>query len=76
MSVLQIETEPTFRVVKRERLWNLGFRRGRGAPAYDVSSSGNYVMVSYANEDYPPPDRIQVVVNWVEELRAKFPPVR
>jgi hypothetical protein len=45
----------------------------RSLPDYDVSPDGQRFLMVKASEQGAKPERINVVVNWFEELRRRVP---
>jgi hypothetical protein len=46
---------------------------GSAPPAYDVAPDGRFVMVEEGQSE-PPPTRLNIVLNWGEELKRRVPP--
>ena len=67
MIAATIETEPEFRVIEYKKLFEtINFRD------YDVAPDGRFLMIQEPQE--PTPFRINVVLNWSEELKRLVPP--
>ena len=67
-----VETVPSFRVVKREELFEGQYRRAGFRAEYDVHPDGDrFLMVRSIGETAQ--SRIVLVVNWFEELKRLAP---
>ena len=56
------------------RLFSADYQRsGFSAPNYDVSPSGDRFLMVQAAQRASRPARLHVVLNWIEELRARVP---
>ena len=66
---VQIETEPTFRVVDRETLFSGNYSQYRWQRQYDVHPNGKeFVMI-----ESPAGGEIEIVINWFVELERLVP---
>jgi dipeptidyl aminopeptidase/acylaminoacyl peptidase len=69
-----VSTEPTFSTGKPVILFEADYAASEfplTSPGYDVAADGQRFLV--AKDVEPPPTRINVVVNWIEELRRRVP---
>ena len=70
--VAAVETEPEFRTGEPRALFEARYERALlGFTNYDVAPDGSFVMVR--GDRQPPPRRINIVLNWFEELKQKVP---
>ena len=70
MMAVAIQQEPTFRAGRPELLFE-GPYQGNG---YDVAADGKrFLMVKNVGTASPQTDRLNIVVNWIEELKARLP---
>jgi hypothetical protein len=79
MMVVSVTTTPEFRASAPKQLWEGNYSDGSGASCgmpgvsssnYDVTPDGqHFLMVRDDNQGFS--KRIVVVLNWVEELKAK-----
>ena len=65
-----IETEPEFRVIGYEELFEGKYLTGE-SNHYDVAPDGRFLMIQESEESTPP--CIHVVLNWFEELKRLVP---
>ncbi|MHC4677832.1 MAG: protein kinase domain-containing protein [Planctomycetota bacterium] len=65
MVAATFETEPEFRVIEYKELFVTNYRD------YDVAPDGRFLMIQEPQE--PTPFRINVVLNWFEELKRLVP---
>ena len=72
---VSVETEPEFRILGREELFDAtGYSPSRTRAYYDVHPDGRFLIIRQeVTGDRP---KINVVVNWFEELRDAAPPRR
>jgi hypothetical protein len=70
MMVTSIETEPEFRVIGYEELFEGKYLTGVSRH-YDVAPDGRFLMIQESEESTPP--CIHVVLNWFEELKRLVP---
>lgn len=77
MMVVDVQTGETFRASKPRLLFESRFpERSPGDPArYAVTPDGERFIVTVPAEDASATFRIQVVVNWFDELRERVPTV-
>lgn len=66
---VQIETEPTFRVVNRETLFSGNDSQYRWQRQYDVHSDGDELVMI----ESPAGREVEIVVNWFTELERLLP---
>ncbi len=66
MMVTPIQTQPTFRAGKPKVLFE-----GKYAPTFHISSDGERFLVT--KQVHRPPNRINIVLNWFEELKHRVP---
>lgn len=69
--VTRIETEPAFRVVKRE-VFAQGYRSVVGASSCDVSLDGKRLLV-VKGRGIDTADHVNIITNWFEELKRLVP---
>ena len=66
---VQVETDSTFRVIKRETLFSGNYSQYRWQRQYDVHPNGNeFVMI-----ESPAGREIEIIVNWFVELERLVP---
>ena len=71
-----VETEPTFKVVRSETLFEGSYFNGDKVvgPLFDISPDGNRFIMSKQDETLLLiPREINVVLNWFEELKERVP---
>ncbi len=76
MMVVDIETEPAFRAGTPTLLFESNFIADVGRIArYDVTADGEFVTVMNVlnNDGQAEPPQIDIVLNWVEELKERVP---
>jgi hypothetical protein len=76
MVAVEVETDPSLRLSKPEVLFEGRYEGATGwfgYADYDVTADGQRFLMIRSDEE-PAPTRIQVVLNWAEELKAKVPP--
>jgi hypothetical protein len=80
MMVVGVETSPTFRAGVPRLLFEGNFvpeEEGFGGNHYDVSTDGNRFLLmrpaASAGTAETPRPRINIVLNWFEELKARVP---
>ena len=67
-----VETEPEFRIGRSVVLFEGDFEDNENSAEYDVALDGQrFLMIRDTGKKQP--DRIHVVLNWFEELRARVP---
>jgi len=70
MMAVAVQLEPSFRAGRPELLFE-GPYNGNG---YDVARDGKrFLMVKNDAPGAPQTDKLNIVVNWIEELRARVP---
>ena len=74
MMAVDVATEPSFNAGIPRLLFERRYERSPGTFAnYDVAADGlHFLMVKEGGKE-PPPSQINVVVNWIEELKEKAP---
>jgi Tol biopolymer transport system component len=70
MIAATIETEPEFRVISTEPLFEDRFVSCKRCKTYDVGPDGQFVMIQDSKES---PRQISIVQNWLEELKRLVP---
>jgi Tol biopolymer transport system component len=73
----QIQTEPQFKVVHREALFDDVYIRARfpGHRNYDISKDDErFLMIKQVDEQPAPVTHLNVVLNWFEEVKRLAPP--
>jgi dipeptidyl aminopeptidase/acylaminoacyl peptidase len=70
MIAATFETEPEFRVISTEPLFENRFVSCKICKTYDVGPDGQFVMIQDSKES---PQQINIVVNWFEELKCLVP---
>lgn len=76
LMVVDVRTEPTFIASKPRLLFEGPLWRGRGPSRhYDVSPDGRRFLIVQEREQpmLPRPANLQLVVNWIEELKRRVP---
>jgi serine/threonine-protein kinase len=74
MMAAPIVTDPSFSVGKPEMLFEAPYASvAVRVPNYDVSPDGQRFLMIKVSEPTTPPTRINVVVNWIEELKRRVP---
>ena len=74
MMAVEIRTSPTFTAGTPRRLFEGRFARSPNTVAsYDVSADGQRFLRVQPMHPDPPRDRIQVTLNWFEELKRLVP---
>jgi serine/threonine-protein kinase len=76
MMAVEVETEPSVRLSKPKMLFEGRYEGATGSlgyARYDVTPDGQRFLMIQAKEE-PAPNRIRVVLNWAEELKAKVAP--
>jgi serine/threonine-protein kinase len=71
---IQVTTQPTFSLGKPQTLFEADYAASEfplTSPGYDVSPDGQRFLV--AKDVEPPPTQINVVVNWIEEVKRRVP---
>ena len=71
MVAATIETEPEFRVIGRKELFEWEYMHCIICQTYDVAPDGRFLMIKDPKE--PPYQRINVVLNWFDELKQLVP---
>ena len=66
MVAATIETEPKLRVTDRKELFEWKY-----LSSYDVAPDGRFLMIR--DPEGPPRQRINVVLNWFDELKRLVP---
>jgi serine/threonine-protein kinase len=75
MMAVEVTTRSTFSAGKPKMLWERQYQASPGGntgPAYDVSPDGQRFLMARQGEPAPAPP-INVVVNWVEDMRRRAP---
>jgi serine/threonine-protein kinase len=72
MVAAKIETEPQLRVIGHEELFEWKYMNCIICKTYDVVPDGRFLMVNDPKES--PLQRINVVLNWFDELKRLVPP--
>jgi hypothetical protein len=72
MVAAKIETKPQFRVTGHEELFEWKHMHCLTCQTYDVAPDGRFLMVKDPKES--PHQRINVVLNWFDELKRLVPP--
>ena len=75
LMVVPVQTGPTFGHQSPEALLEWPYDWGNEGRSYDVSLDGQRFLVVKpleSDQDAPPP-QINIVLNWVEELKARVP---
>ncbi len=73
---VEVEIEPQFKVVRREPLFDDVYIRTKfpGHRNYDISKDGQrFLMIKQIDEQPAQVTRLNVVVNWFEELKHRVP---
>jgi len=74
MMAVDVTTEGTFSAGKPRVLFEGGYvPTPRSFPDYDVSPDGQRFLMLKANDQGQSPEQINVVLNWLEELKQKAP---
>jgi eukaryotic-like serine/threonine-protein kinase len=74
MMVVDVETTPTFSAGKPRKLFDKAYERSIALwPNYDASPDGQRLLMVRREEPSPQATRINVVLNWYDELRQKLP---
>ncbi|UCC98962.1 MAG: PD40 domain-containing protein, partial [Phycisphaerales bacterium] len=73
MMALTIETEPEFRVIDSEVLFEGQYLTG-ARRNYDVSGDGQRFLMVKESEEQPAATQLIVVLNWFDELKRLVPP--
>ncbi|MBL7187030.1 MAG: PD40 domain-containing protein [Phycisphaerae bacterium] len=71
MVAATIETEPKLRVTDRKELFDWKYSSCGRCQTYDVAPDGRFLMVR--DPEGPPLQRINVVLNWFDELKHLVP---
>jgi hypothetical protein len=73
MLAVDMTTSPSLRAGSPRALFRVQrIRSGLTAPGYDVASDGRFLIVQPLHPD-PPTNQINVVLNWLEELKRLVP---
>jgi len=78
INVVDLQTEPTFSVIKVSALPITGAIQPIGLPRnYDISPDGKQFIVvlaaSQTQNNQPAAPQLNVVLNWLEELKQRVP---
>jgi hypothetical protein len=68
MMSVEVELAPTFRAGKPQMLFEGSYQNG-----WDVAPDASRFLMIKAAAPEQPPDEIDIVVNWLEELRRRVP---
>jgi serine/threonine-protein kinase len=74
MMAVDIATEPSFSAGKPKLLFEGRYNRGRwgGHPNYDVTPDGRrFLMVKGRSREQDAPNQLNVVQNWLDELKRR-----
>ena len=77
MVAVAVETEPSFEILTREVLFDRAFDAGTTwRTNYDIHPDGQrFLMIEELDTEESRP-RINVILNWTEELKRLVPPER
>ena len=74
MMFVSVETSPGFRVSRPRKLFQIRTKFSNSGRGYDVSPDGQrFLMFRVEDPPNPPPAKIQIVLNWFEELKRLAP---
>jgi hypothetical protein len=74
MMAVAVQTTPTFSAGNPTKLFDGPWFRGQNGRTYDVAKDGRFLMIrDTANQAGAASVTMNVVVNWVEELKQKLP---
>src|SRR5215471_17204355 len=68
----RVQTSPDFAAQKPEVMFEGNFVNVLGIE-YDVAPDGNHFIMIQADEPKSPPTELNVIVNWLEELKRQIP---
>ncbi len=72
--VVDVSREPTFTRSRPRILFEGSYRQGAAVRSYDVSpDGGRFVMATRVNRAPEPATRINIILNWFEELKELVP---
>ncbi len=74
MMVVEVETGARFRAGKPRPLFETPVEVSGVFVSFEVSRDGQRFLLTMPSENAPASGRIDVVVNWFEELKRKAPP--
>ena len=73
MMEVEISTQPEFRAAKPEVLFEGACKKDPTGPQYDITPEGRRFVMMRENEQVAAATRLNVVLNWLEELKQKGP---
>jgi len=74
MMVVDVELAPTFSAGRPRKLFDKPYERSIALwPNYDVSPDGRRLLMVHREAQAAPPTHINVVLNWLDELKEKLP---
>jgi serine/threonine-protein kinase len=73
MMVVQLNTQPTFNASRPSLLFARPFRQTANRTDYDVSPDGKRFVMVDAGLQEETPTRINVLLNWFDELKQRVP---
>jgi len=72
--VVDVRTTPEFSAGKPRRLFERPYERSNAFwPDFDVSADGQTLLMLKSVDRPAPPQQINVVFNWLEELKQRVP---
>ncbi len=74
MMAVQVSTQPLFTAARPTELFVMDYEMGSTPyPNYDVSRDGRFLMVQRPAGPDATPAQINVVLNWLDELKRLVP---
>ena len=73
---VDVQTQPTFAVVKTTPLPVKGILSNQGRGGFDITPDGKYFIVILPRSADPgkaPPAQINITLNWFDELKRRIP---